>query len=201
MIAFSALAGKDKDKGFVGYVKYEIKTEGYLDAQEKAQQPTEMTISFSGPKARTEIVTPMQSQVLITNSEEKEMIILLDIMGNKVALTTGKEDFEKSKEEMPKTEVNITDETKEIAGYTCKKAEVITDGNTSVYWFTEDLKVDDPNWYTNYSEIKGVLLEYKIVTENFTQSYKAVEVKKKKRKDYLFEVPVGYKKMTAEEFQ
>ncbi|MEX1203125.1 MAG: hypothetical protein WEA59_07775 [Ferruginibacter sp.] len=50
--------------------------------------------------------------------------------------------------EPPKINISVTDETKKIAGYTCKKAYVITTRilgikDTSVAWFTPDIKINN----------------------------------------------------------
>jgi len=50
--------------------------------------------------------------------------------------------------EPPKINISVTDETKKIAGYTCKKAYIITTRilgikDTSVAWFTPDVKINN----------------------------------------------------------
>lgn len=199
IISLSAFAGSDGE--FIGYVKYSIKMEGEMSAQEKAQQPTEMTVSYSGPKSRLEIVTPMQTQVILGDASTKEQFILLDMMGKKIALKTTAEDLEKGMKEAPEIKVNVTEETKEIAGYKCKKAEVVIGEETNIFWVTDDIAVKDPNWSTPYKELTGVLMEYSMVQNEITITYTATEVKKKKLKSLIFTVPAGYEEMTVEQFQ
>ncbi|MBU0763445.1 MAG: hypothetical protein KJ607_01280 [Bacteroidetes bacterium] len=123
LMAFNSVwAGKEKDEGFQGTITYSIKAEGEMDAQTKAQMPTEMKISYKGTLSRTEAITPMGSQVVITDKETKETIILLDIMGTKVAVKTTKEDYEKALEENPATSsTKLIEETKKLPDTTVKK--------------------------------------------------------------------------------
>lgn len=54
---------------------------------------------------------------------------------------------------------------KEIAGYHCKEALVVfnTVDHSSFYiYYTDDIKIADPNWIFPFNEIKGVPLQYRI---------------------------------------
>lgn len=195
-------ADKDKSKGFTGTITMSITVEGDLDPQEKAQMPTEMKVMYSGTKSRKEASSPMGSQVSIADSETKESIALLDIAGNKLAIKTPKEDFEAGMAEFPETKVNVTSETKTIAGYACKKVEITIEESVITAWFTEDIAVDNPNWFDPmFKDVNGVVLEYEMMQGEIKFKYSATEVKKGKLKDFLFTIPPGYQEMTMEELQ
>lgn len=204
LMAFNSVwAGKEKDEGFQGTITYSIKAEGEMDAQTKAQMPTEMKISYKGTLSRTEAITPMGSQVVITDKETKETIILLDIMGTKVAVKTTKEDYEKALEENPATSsTKLIEETKKIAGYNCKKAEISDGEDVVTVWYTEEIAIENPNWGNpDMKDIPGVLMEFSNTKDEITTIYTATEIKKAKIKDYLFKVPEGYQEMSPNELR
>jgi GLPGLI family protein len=194
-----------KVKPFKGYVKYEISYEGEIDAQQKQQMPKEQLVYMMGAKSKIVLKMPMGEQQILLDGENMEMTIVFsnNASGKGFAIKTEKEEVEKSLSEAPKVEIKVTQETKEIAGYTCKKAEVIqeVDGEEiiSVIYYTEDINVDNPNWFTEHKDIKGVIFEYSQTSNDITSTYKAVVVKKGKVKDATFKIPVDYKILTEEE--
>jgi GLPGLI family protein len=196
--------GQKKAKPFEGVVTYTLSTEGReLDAQEKAQMPTEMKIFYKGNKTRMEQLTAMGNFVTISDGDDKTNMVLLDLMGQKIVLKSTKEDLEKTLKEAPETKINVTTETKTIAGYNCKKAEVIQGEKTNYVYFTDEIKVADPNWNTQYKDIKGIMMEYSQPTqdEQLTLKLTVKEVKKQKIKPDMFTVPEGYTEMKPEELK
>jgi GLPGLI family protein len=100
--------------------------------------------------------------------------------------------------------VEVTSETKEIAGYTCKKA-IITipeEDQELIVYFTEELgsgaiNFDNPQ----FKDINGVMLEFEIPNQNFTMKLEAVSVEKKNVPESDFTIPDGYQIKTKEELQ
>lgn len=206
MIATIASVSAQKGKGFAGTITYEITydTPG-LDASMKAQMPSEMTLYLKGNKMAQETKSAMFSQCVIVDSDSKTSIMLMDIpaMNKQVAMKISKEDMDKQLNEQPKVKVDLIDETKKIAGYNCKKAEVTSGDNTITIYYTTEIGGDNMNWATQFKDIKGLLMEYSI-TENsqgmdITMKFTAKEVKEGKVKDSKFSIPSGYQELTKEE--
>ncbi len=65
----------------------------------------------------------------------------------------------------PKMTVIVTEDTDTIAGYHCKKALVVYEDveipEIEVF-YTTDIKMESPNWCTQYRDIEGVLMAYEI---------------------------------------
>lgn len=204
VIVLSAVAGP---KPFEGVVTYKITYPGnkFSDSQ-MAMFPKVMTITIKGDKAKSEIQTPMGAQIEITNYAEKSKVGLINMMGQKYALP---ETFEQISEEMkdePVPEVQKTDETKTIAGYTCKKAIVTVNDNgtktTYEVWYSEDFGAQNPNFDNPlYKDINGVLLEFSMVTPQFTMVFSAISVEKKSISSKEFDIPADYTVTTREELQ
>lgn len=198
------LNAQKKSSDFVGSISYSVTTQGEVDAQVAAQLPTEIIMYYNGAKTRIEQKTSMGSAIIISNAETKEQVVLIDMMGQKMALKSTKEETESSIAEIPKAEVVVGTETKTIAGYNCKKADFTQDGKTSTIWTTDDIKLSNVNWQTPYKDVNGVMLEYSQKTGQdgeITMLITAKEVKKEKVKDAMFTVPTGYQEMSMTEFK
>lgn len=192
--------------GFEGVIKYAIEVEGEeLDAATKAQMPSEMVMYYKESLIRMEQVSPMYSIASVSNVADGSVIILMDMMGQKFAVKQSAEDVEKAKEDVgdeEKPEINFLDETKEIAGYTCKKAEVIQNGETMEVYYTNEISVPkNENAQNSIEGIDGMLMEFTIVQQGFSMTMTVKEVKKTKVKKTMFTIPPDYEVKTMEEFQ
>jgi GLPGLI family protein len=188
-------------KGFEGQISYTIEYIGEMDPATKAQAPTAIDMYFKGSQARMEQSTAMGKAIVISDYNTMEQIVLLDMLGNKWAIKSSKEDTQKALDETPKATVTITEETKTIAGVICKKAEVTVNEKTEIFWFTTEYGIEKANWNMPWSDIPGVLMEYIQNQGDISMKITAKEVKKSKLKDSLFTATSDYQVMSAEEFR
>ncbi|MBM3436094.1 MAG: DUF4412 domain-containing protein [Bacteroidetes bacterium] len=206
MFAPPAFAG---DKEFSGTIVYNITyPEGSLDPQMAAMMPKTMKVKIRDVNSRMEMNMGMGSSITLYNSETKTGATLMDMMGQKLAMKITPEDVEKEIAESPGVTVVNVDETKEIAGYECKKARIrIKEKNSdketevSVY-YTDKLGSGGLN-YNNpmFKDIQGVMLEYTVKEGKIEMTFTAVSVEKGKVADSEFEIPVGYQVMSASELK
>jgi len=108
--------------------------------------------------------------------------------------------------DLPESTIKYIDETKEIAGYICKKGELITkddDGeeSISVFYYTEQLGNKAWNFGTEYSEVDGAILEYEEGAGNFSVKLVARIVKKGKVKETDFLVPSDFEEVSSEQLR
>ena len=204
-IGISAYAQND----FEGKINYELSFPGMeVSADQAAMMPKEMNMLMKKKKSRTEMQMGMgMNQITITDATKKETTMLMDMMGNKMAIQMNEADLkERSKKEGPEPEVKQTKETKTICGYNCKKAIISgksKDGEeyNMPVWFTDQLG-ENPQWNNNQMKgIKGVPLEYEIKQQGMSMKFIAKKITKETVADTKFVIPDGYKKMTMEEFQ
>jgi GLPGLI family protein len=189
-------------KDFEGTIQYEIEYEDLNDQmkQMEAMLPKEMTVQIKDGYSKTTQPNAMGGEtVVISEIQSGESITLMDMMGNKVALRTKAEDL-KEKQEEADVEIEYLDETKEIAGYDCKKA-IITagDGSEIVVFYTEELP--SANVGNQAQQIDGFPMQMEISQEMFTMISSVSSVEKGKVKKIKMEVPEGFKEMTQEELQ
>lgn len=194
-------------KPFEGVITYNIT---YPDSKFTESQlkmfPKILTVSVKGNKSRTELSTGMGNQVSINDCSEKTVINLIDMMGQKYATKKTSQDIEKELAKEPPAKVNVTAETKTIAGYLCKKAIVTTeqDGEKTTYeiFFTAEFGGKGVNFDNPlYKDIDGVLMEFLMKTPQFTMKFTASGVEKKAVASKDFEIPEGYKLTTEEELK
>jgi GLPGLI family protein len=203
LISASLFAGKP----FEGVITYKI---SYPDNKYSEAQlnlfPKVMTVSIKGSKARTEVNIGGGATVEILDCAAKTKITLIDMMGQKFAIKQTAEEIEKDNAQLQKGTVNITNETKNIAGYNCKKANVTTeeDGIKTTFeaWFTDEIGGKDANFDKPvYQEIPGVMLEFVLTTPQINMKLDASSIEKKAVSSKDFEIPADYTLTTQEELK
>ena len=194
-------------KPFEGVISYKISyPDSKFSESQLAMFPKLMTVSIKGTKSKTEMSTGMGNQTEIIDYSDKTKVALLDMMGQKYAIKETNAELQKDMEKEPKATVEVTSETKTIAGYMCKKALVTAeqDGEKTVYevWFTSELGSKDVNFDNPlYKEIDGVLMEFLMVTPQITMKFTVSTVEKKTVPAKDFEIPAEYKLTTKEELK
>lgn len=198
LLGSSACAGDGEKKGkWTGKIKYTLDydlPEAY--ESQRAMLATEMTCYIGKDFTRQEQGSTLGEQITINNLSTGVTTVLMDLMGKKIALST--EDVESDDKVEPKIE--YLDETKEIAGYLCKKAiySIMKNGMEAVFdvYYTEELPAEAN---TQFSGIEGFPMEYVVESQGMVITYTAIEVKEEKVSKSLGEVPDGYEKMSYEE--
>ncbi len=204
LIALMFTLPTQAQKKFEGSVTYGIK---YQDlpaemAAMEAMLPEEMTIRIKGNFSRIEQSMGMgMSQVVISDTKKESGTLLMDMMGKKIAVEMSKEELKKFDEKKKKNETKIEylDGTKEIAGYKCKQAKLISGENGSIeVYYTEDLP---SGAHKEFKELKGFPLEYTVTNGPMKMKLTATAVSKEQLDKTLFEIPEDYEKQTFAEFE
>ena len=200
-----SFAGK---KPFKGIITYKINfPNSDFDQATLAMMPKVMTVAIKGNMSKTSMNMGMGTQSTIFNGDNKTAVTLIDMMGQKYAIQTSTEDIDNEIADQPKPIVRYLDGTKEIAGYKCKKAEIIfkNDVNNEVtfnVYYTDELGGKALNSAEAlFSEIDGVLLEYEIDAKGMAMKFEATTVEKKNISDKEFEIPEGFKVITKDELE
>ncbi|MBU1012907.1 MAG: DUF4412 domain-containing protein [Bacteroidetes bacterium] len=209
ILAISASFTGNAQKGFAGHILYQIDYDGLGEnAAMKSMLPSEMKFILKNNKSRSELKTGMGNQITIFDSESKTIVNLLNIMGQKVAIKKSLGEIELERTKYSNLRVSISDETKNIAGYNCKKALIEVNAEdfggltTFTVFYTEELG----NTGINYSDplfnkINGVMLQYEVSTRGLLMKFSASEVKTEDVPDSAFAIPSDYKEMTQDELK
>jgi GLPGLI family protein len=195
------------NKAFQGTVSYKISPVGEVDPATAMQLPKVSILTIKDNKSKK--VTTQGAVVIteLTDGTAKTSTILIEMPDGKYAIKTNekdiKEGLEKNKESIPT--LKFSEETKEIAGYKCKKVEAISkddDGKEVIetIYYTEEIGGKDFNFNSAYGLIPGLMMEYEVqATADLTIKYTASEIKKSKVSDKTFLAPSDYKELTKEE--
>jgi GLPGLI family protein len=182
-------------KAFEGSIVYTIDISGESLTPEMKQMMagSQMSVYMKGEKSRTDMNMAMQNTITISDAKAKSSFVLMDIMGQKYKIVT-KDDAKK-----PEITVKELTDTKEVAGYKCKKAELSTTGQEPItVYYTED--IPNTGYNTQIKGIKGYPLEFEVTQGGMKINYSAKSVSKEKIEDAKFVVDdKDYKVMTKEE--
>lgn len=187
---------------FEGSVVYSMEIEGMeMDPTTQSMLGTmETKIFVKGDKSRTEISMAMSKNITIADYKKKTATFLMDVMGMKYAIKVGPEDMAKEEEASKDIKIIYLDETKEIAGYKCKKAQITNKENITItVFYTEEIKGNSPD--SRFKGLNGFPMEYEMNQNGMKMLITANEVRKEKVDDKIFEIPEGYKETTKEELQ
>ena len=134
---------------------------------------------------------------IINNSKTKKTIMLMNVLGKKIAMEM--EDTNSHKPSASIFKVIKENTVKIIAGYKCKKVTITdTSENKIILWTTNELPA-----YQNQNlpdvEIGGFPMEYSMEQNDMRIRMTASKVKAKKIDDKEFKIPKGYEMKTPEE--
>lgn len=193
-----------------GQISYDIivssddpQSSAYVDQMEGSM----LELYFGDGKIRSEMyLGEFMSTTNISHKGADTTLTLLDGMMGKIAMKTTEEDLD-DEQRLALTErrVDLVEGTKEIMGYSCKKALITgADDNESVVWYTEEIVPDFREGQFLYKDIPGVPLSMESQWGKMKMAMVAFDFKKKiKKPEKLFsmEVPKGYTIQTAEEMK
>ena len=190
-----------QSQSFEGKIVYSIK---YKDlpaemAQMSSMLPSNQVIWIKGDKSRFEQVMDQGSTIVITDATAGSSTILMDLMGTKYKLDIPKDEMEKltTEEEMP--EIKYVDGTREIAGYTCHKAEVEMVGfdGVATFYYTEEIPAVKVQGMESL-QLKGMFMAYEFSANGMTMNIEVTDIDKSSVADSKFHVPSGYTEMPDE---
>lgn len=197
-------SAQGKGGSFKGTITYQISyPDANLDASQLAQMPKTMTLKLNGNKAKAELPMREMNQTLILDSDAKTTIVLVDINGQKASLKP-KKNANPANTKEPITEP--TAETKEIAGYVCKKVNIHygderSKNNPSVVYYSEELGNNKVFYDNEYKNLAGIPLEFKYKMQGMNMLLTATKIEKGKISNKEFEVPSDYKESTPEDLR
>ncbi|MBR3981212.1 MAG: hypothetical protein IKJ98_08635 [Bacteroidales bacterium] len=148
------------------------------DEQEKAEReiigllPETLKYYYKNGSSTAEISAfGMFRAAYISNVQEKTNSVLFYFMPKKYTCKAKFGERMIGFDPLPGLILTPTDEEKEILGFTAHKVHVsFEDKSKEEYdiWYTNDIKIHDPNWPNPYKEIDGVLLDYRVALKGIS---------------------------------
>jgi GLPGLI family protein len=192
-----------KGKSFEGVITYKVDVDAVeLDPMSKSMiENMQILVYIKGDKSRMEQDMGMMKTTVISDGKAKTAVSLLDIMGQKLMVKTSAEEVAKEETKAGETSYKYTNETKEIAGYKCKKAEATSPESEEplTIYYTEEIPVNQGS--SQFKGLKGFPLQYEVNQGGMKMVVTAHSVKTEKVPDSKFAIPADYKEVSKEELQ
>ncbi|GAB1403098.1 MAG: hypothetical protein PHX54_02905 [Lentimicrobiaceae bacterium] len=203
VLAISLPSMAQKSGTFKGIIVYDVTYPGISpESSQMDNLPKTVTMTTNGDIVKFDVPMPSMSQSMIINPESKTTTILMEMMGNKVMLKPKKGETPSGKE----PQVKVIPETKEIAGYQCKKAEISFGDEKSnsepiVVYFSDELGNNKLFFDNEYRTLPGIPLEftYKLQGRQMHMIARTIEKTRISSKDLA--VPPGYQEMTPDQLR
>lgn len=164
--------------------------------------PGKMTVKFKKDLFAAEMSTMgVFTTTFIANPVKKQLIQLVKVFEIKQACIDDEKAI-KAENDTYRLKFQETKETKEIAGYKCKKVVATMEDDPTIrfdVYYTTELNVEAPNFANPYAELKGMLMEYRLKKFGLEMSFTATGVQKEEIPDETFELPAYYKVITKQE--
>jgi len=153
------------------------------------------TVYLKTDQSRSEMVSGLGSEVTILDGRTGGGVILKDYSGQKLMITLTKEDLAKKNRKYDDITFELTNETKVIYGYTCKKAIAhLKDGSSFVVYYTTELNTVDKDYDYQFKKLPGLALQYEGQTKNMKFKYTISKISFENVPASKFEVPKsGYR--------
>ncbi len=170
-----------------GRIVYSITYPGSnVDLAELQELPDRAVILTKNNLVRTELSGENAGlfQIKVSDGNAKETATMLEILREKYVIRRNSQEIQNALRNMPQPELEFTDETREILGYTCRKviARVTDDfGNEyeSEIYYTPEIPGEAFNFDTPYHEIPGLMLLYEMRVGQLNMRYEAQSVRRR----------------------
>lgn len=159
--------------------------------------PTKMTMSFKDDYFKTDLAAGfgMFRMNVIVNNDDKEVSQMVKLINDRFVVKYDETSAIASNRELPKIRIEHSGNVKTIAGYECKEATVyvLNDSIESfIIYYTDEIRITNSNWFTQFTEIEGVLMEYQVERYSLCSRFTASKVITKEIDEEIFTVPEEY---------
>lgn len=144
--------------------------------------PNKATLNFNRDHQSLDLSAGMGifKSSMVVNTPKQVVDYHMSVMGKSLVAEFRPRDLTSLNKVRPTLAVVHTLARDTIAGLPCKQAFLIYD-DISVpeveVWYTEELDLEQPNWYSPFSEIPGVLMRYEVVQHNIRMRMEASVVR------------------------
>lgn len=199
MLLTSNLVLAQNIKPFEGTITYSMSFEGLPPEAAAMMAASEMKTFIKKEMLRTDMNMGFAKTITISDLKNQIFILLADAMGQKTMIKTTPQDTVKREEKSTVPTIKYLDDTKEIAGYKCKKAEITTIDKEwkshilSVY-YTDELPYS--NYNSQFEGLKGCAMEFEINEGGVIMKITVKKVSREAVTDDTFAIPEGYTEAT-----
>lgn len=185
-----------------GYFKYHISVKA-MDSSARTLQSvsmlrgSKMELYFADHLARVDFkMGKMYTSRMIFDGEKDSLLTLSESPFGNFYYQSEIDTKDTLNEDSDQVELIKTSEKKKILGFNCNQQLLIQQGDTAVYWCTDEIKTDIGSSSISNPHVDGFPLEFSKKNENVFMSYKASNYREqvgKKEDVFSMLIPPGYK--------
>jgi GLPGLI family protein len=165
-----------------GTIEYSLSFPDYdPDGLMAGMLPEKTVLSFTEEKQVAEVSAGMgifKTTMQVDNTDHS-MDYHMSMMGKRLVSHLKNGDIALFNGDYGNPTIIYTADVDTVAGYPCKKAVAIFDRINQQeieLWYTDRIKMQDPNWFGPFAEIPGVLMRYDLVQNGIRMHLDAVQV-------------------------
>jgi len=189
-----------------GFIEYEI---SYVDFDKQSNSvslmPQTMVMYFKDHLmvSKIESIFSFFTFSQLYQLEKGETTLLLKIMDKKFKFSSVNPQEILQFSDFKQMKIDRQGLTKQIAGFKCKKALAYpTKGAPPIeVYYTDEIKIEEPNKSNPYREIGGMLMQFEIKMNNIHMRLKASKVRFGKVAEKEFSVPAEFKAVSVDEMK
>lgn len=131
------------------------------DGKKEDMSNAQKMLYLRGKMLRVDIISTAYTQVSIYNFKDSSAVVLREFGAEKFITRLNIQKWKENSIRFKDMQVVITDETKMILGYNCKKAvATLSDGTTNNIYFTTDFMITVSENPYQFKNVPGFVLEY-----------------------------------------
>jgi GLPGLI family protein len=162
-----------------------------------------ITQYIKGMQSRSDMVSALGKEATIHDAKTGNAVILKEYSGQKLMITLTKANWDAKNKAYNDIKFDLSDDTKTIAGYNCKKAVATLPGGKSfTVYYSTDLSVANKEYNATFKNLPGLALQYEYESGTMKYKYTLSKISFEPIPASKFDFPKsGYRVMTYEENQ
>jgi hypothetical protein len=159
------------------------------------------TIYIKGNMSRSEMTNSLFSSTTIFDGNTGFGVILKEVSGQKLLIRMNPDNWSERNQQYDGIVFSNTNETKDIAGYSCIKAIGQTrNGTTITVWYTRNLVPETRAYDPIFRTLDGLPLDYELIKGNVKIHYRVSSISFNPVPASKFDIPSsGFREMNYEE--
>lgn len=167
-----------------------------------SMMPNSMELKFKGNNYSSDLTAGMGlfRMGFISDNNDRRLKNFLKIGPQKMAVELDEQHTLQYLEEFPELTIIKTPGIDTIAGFRCKEAIAIYNDASKpdmTLYYTDEIKMTQPNWCNQFNEIDGVLLAYEIDRYDIRMRFRATSFSEDKIEATEFNIPEDFNMVTA----
>jgi hypothetical protein len=186
-----------------GEIHYSIEYFGSMGSY-KGIMPKTLIVSFKEDKILFDISAPIGNSGImnLSNPEKGIFDTYISLLTMRYYYPAKPGEIQPGFDAMAGMNIRKTTKITQICGFNCKNAEVTLPGdrgNVHQIWYTDEIKIKNPNISNPFSEIDGVLMSFFFYMGDAEMQFTAETVYRKEISDKVFERKEKFKRISREE--